>query len=153
MGANGNQISHRSGRILLLAAVFLVTGGCVGVAIVRTPPGTAEAYPATSASTVTTETAPTTTGPSDLTDPWMNGCGIGHRAGWNAALSSRPYEPTYPDTGGAGYREFMEGYVWGYQHGWEEGLDWLNYSSGNHAIIWCSEENRPSRHEHPPVTG
>jgi hypothetical protein len=128
---------------LLLAAVFLVTGGCVGVATIHTPPGTAEAAPITAEVMGTAEAAPTTTAPFRLTDPWTNGCVIGHRAGWNAALSSRPFHPTYPDTGTGEYALFMEGYVWGYQSGWEGGIDWLQHSSGNHPFDWCSEWYRP----------
>jgi hypothetical protein len=110
--------------MMLLLIAVLATAGCTGVVALRTPP------------------PPISTLPSPV-DEWEQGCGIGYRSGWNDALSSRPFDATYPDTGDGEYLMFMDGYAWGYDAGQMEGTDWLENSSGNHVILWCSPENRP----------
>ena len=117
-------MASRGARMMLLVVAAVATAGCTGVVALQTP------------------SPPISAVPSPV-DTWEQGCEIGYRSGWNNALSSRPFDPTYPDTGAGGYALFMDGYAWGYDAGWMEGTDWLNNSSGNHAILWCSPENRP----------
>ena len=124
------RVSATKRRVALLVAVGFLIGGLVGVAVDRMWTSPTEGSAITSADPF-------------LNDEWGRGCVVGFREGWNHALSGRPYDPTFPDIGDSEYLVFMDGYVWGYEHGWSDGTAYLNYESGNHPIDWCSEQNRP----------